>query len=93
MLPVQRFTRKSIRQTFWTGAAFLAAAILWLVGSLLMVASFSPQAGNLSSTQAWLIILPSTMLLLAGLGFLSVWGGFYLNRLMGLWGTDDDPQS
>jgi hypothetical protein len=82
-----------IRQTFRIGVALLAASILWFVGSILAVASFSSEPQVSEGAHAWVVLLPSVMLLLAAVGFLVTWATFYVNRALGLTATDDDPKS
>jgi hypothetical protein len=89
MLPIPpgyiKFTRRSVRQTFRIGAALFVASILWLVFSLEMDAVLTSD----ENTQAYLVLLPFVILLIAGLGFLGIWGQFHFYRWLGSYSYDD----
>jgi lipopolysaccharide export LptBFGC system permease protein LptF len=85
-----RYSRKSVRQTFWIGMILMAAAAVWLVGSVAAKLSLklSPDAIALVS------VLPAVLLALGACAFLGAWMGHRTNQLFGIDGTDeDDPES
>jgi hypothetical protein len=84
MLPVWRFTRKSVRQTFLIGLALMVAAAVWLVVSIAVTPSLSPD------THALIGLLPAALLALGGCGFLGTWGSFQFQRLFGRMGYEDE---
>jgi hypothetical protein len=64
---LSRYTRKSVRQTFWTGIVLTVVSVLWLVGSIAATPSLSPDA------HVWISLIPFLMLVMAGAGFLGAW--------------------
>jgi hypothetical protein len=87
---MHRYTRKSVRQTFWTGVVLLAASIAWLLGSAWIAVEFKFDAK--SNLYAGIMLLPFFMLLMAAIGFLATWLMFCFYRAMGLAELYDDPQ-
>lgn len=85
-LPLVRYTRKSVRQTFWIGVAFLAASTMWLIGSLSVI----PHIIADENVRAGIVLLPFVILMIAALGFLSAWVHYILYSWIGLTGPDDD---
>jgi hypothetical protein len=85
-LPLVRFTRKSVRQTFWIGVAFLATSTMWLIGSL----SVGPHLVGDENVKTGIILLPFVMLMIAAIGFLGAWAQYVFYSWIGLTGPDDD---